>query len=85
MESKNITPDEFTILLRAFNSLVAMMPPIDKIKQDLLAIKTSANNSNELNASQKDAITARVDNYLDGTYGNTKSGVSFSSPQDNKK
>lgn len=34
---------------------------------------------------QMDAIIARCNNVINGSYGNTKAGVSFSSPQDAKK
>jgi hypothetical protein len=72
MEEKTYAPDEFTILIRAFNALVESEPPVDKIKADLEDIKKQADSSPELNHRQKDAIIDRIDHYLAGTYGKTK-------------
>jgi len=72
MPIENITPDAFTLLLRVFNKLVANMPPVEQIKAELLKLKQSAIDSTELNSRQTDAIVARVDNYISGVYGNTK-------------
>lgn len=72
MEEKTYAPDEFTILLRAFNGLVADQPPVDKIKAELDAIKQQAERSPELNSRQKDAIIDRVNHYISGVYGKTK-------------
>lgn len=69
MSLENLIADEFTLLLRAFNKLVFTMPPVAEIRQDLEDIRQEAINSNELNARQKEAITARCDNYANGTYG----------------
>ena len=79
MEEKNIAPDEFTIMLRAFNKMVESMPKAESIKNELLELKQSAESSAELNYRQKDAIVARVNNYLKGDYGNTKKGIEFKS------
>ncbi len=67
--SEQITKTEFQILLAAFNKLVDGQPPIAKVKDELLEIKAAAIASAELNSRQTDAITARVANYLDGSYG----------------
>ena len=70
--STELVPNEFSILLKGFNELAEGMPPIEKVKSGLLELKNAAKNSMELTYRQKDAIVARVDNYLAGTYGNTK-------------
>lgn len=77
MGEKVIAPDEFTILLRAFNKLVENNPKPDNIKTELQDLKDSAESSYELNSRQKDAIIARVKNYINGTYGKTKQGIEF--------
>lgn len=59
----------FTGLLKQFNGLVENMPNPKTIEKELKAISTTAKISSELNYRQKDAITARVDHYLNGTYG----------------
>lgn len=71
MNTENLTPDQFTLLLRKFNKLVENMPPLDKIKTKLLEIKQEAINNHELNGRQREAITARCDNYIKGEYGST--------------
>jgi hypothetical protein len=85
MSTANFNVDEFTTLLRSFNSLVSGMPSVEKIKKELLRLKEQADKSVELNYRQKDAIIARCDNYINGTYGKTKAGITFSSPQESKK
>lgn len=85
MTDKQIAPDEFTLLLRAFNSLVIGLPPREQIKQELDDLKASAETSVELNLRQKDAIIVRCNNYLNGTYGKTKEGVTFISEPNKSK
>lgn len=77
MEQKNVSPDEFTIILRAFNNMVVNNPKPDTIKSQLIELKESAESSIELNSRQKEAIMARINNYFDGTYGKTKQGIEF--------
>lgn len=72
MSSQPLAQDEFTLLLKAFNSIVNNLPPFEKVKKELLKIKEQANRSSELNYRQKDAIVIRCDNYVNGNYGNTK-------------
>lgn len=71
-----IDNDHFTLLLRKFNTLVENMPPVANIAPNLADIRQEAIDSNEMNARQKEAITARCDNYTAGTYG------SWSKPYD---
>jgi hypothetical protein len=85
MSTANFAQDEFTLLLRAFNGLIESKPPINKVEKELIKLKAQAEKSAELNSRQKAALTDRCDNYINGTYGNTKSGISFYSPQETKK
>lgn len=64
--------DQFQTLLDRFHKAIESNPEPTKIKKILEAIKEDAANSGELNIRQKDAIIARCENYLNGTYGNTK-------------
>ena len=59
----------FTGLLKEFNVLIDKMPSPKTIEKELKVISTTATISSELNYRQKDAVTARVDHYLNGTYG----------------
>lgn len=59
-------------LIRKFNELVKEAPAVSKIKAELEVIKLEASTSILLNIRQREAIIARVNNYLAGTYGNTK-------------
>lgn len=85
MSSETFSKDEFTLLLRAFNSLINNYPPLESVKNELLEIKKQAEQSVELNARQKDGIIARIDNYFNGTYGKTKEGIKFNSESDKSK
>ncbi len=60
---------DFPVFLKEFNSLVATTPTVASVKDKLLEIKEAAKISPELNLRQKEAIIARVDNYINGTYG----------------
>lgn len=72
MANGSLAPDAFTLLLRVFNKLAEDMPPVEKIEPELLKIRQAAISSSELNSRQTDAVVARVDNYINGTYGRTK-------------
>lgn len=72
MSEPIVAPDAFTVLLRAFNKLVADSPEAEKIKPELLKLKQAAENHPDLNMRQKEAITDRVKYYLNGEYGKTK-------------
>jgi hypothetical protein len=73
----DVSQDEFSIMLRAFNGIVEKKPSAEKVKGELLELKEQASISNELNIRQKEAIMDRVDNYLNGNYGNTKVDSNF--------
>lgn len=70
-----IIPCAFSYMMMDFNETVKEMPEISKVKDKLLNLKKDAINNIELNGRQRESITARVDNYLNGTYGKTKDGV----------
>lgn len=77
MKKQELRPDDFEFLLKEFNDLVTGMPPKEKIKKELLELKARTNKSDELNLRQKEAIIARIDNYLNDNYGKTKEGITF--------
>jgi hypothetical protein len=65
---EQISTDPFVILLREFNVLIDKQPPLKEVKDSLLSIKERAINAN-VTGRQREAITERVDNYINGTYG----------------
>ncbi len=69
--STEITLDSFSILLKRFNKLVQSFPKVDDIKTDLESIKEDAIKAVDLTGRQREAVVARVNNYLDGTYAST--------------
>lgn len=77
MKKQELRPDDFEFLLMLFNDLVKEMPPKEKIKKELLELKARTNKSDDLNLRQKEAVIARIDNYLTDNYGNSKQGVTF--------
>lgn len=80
-----VVKSDFEIMLKAFNNMVADMPPVSKIKNDLLELRATAIISHELNVRQRDAITARVDNYINGEYGNNLKKAEYSQNESIKK
>lgn len=79
--TEQLVQTEFQILLAAFNKLVATEPPVPKIKDELLEIKAAAIQSAELNSRQTEAVTARVDNYINGTYGKSQKKIDYMATQ----
>lgn len=67
----------FSKLLLEFNNLVADQPSVKSIKSELDAIFQKSANS-ELNYRQTDAIRARVVNYINGDYGNSRNQLKTS-------
>jgi pyruvate/oxaloacetate carboxyltransferase len=59
-------------LLRKFHSLIQGEPAAETIVTELCELKEEAKKSNVLTGHQISAIIARCDNYLNGTYGRTK-------------
>lgn len=64
-----IAQTAFKALLSQFNELVSSTPSVASIKSELAQIRDDAAINPELNLRQKEAIIARVDNYINGTYG----------------
>lgn len=58
-------------MLKVFKTLITEWPKPEKIKKELEDLKTAAINS-ILTPRQTQGIIARCDNYINGTYGNTK-------------
>lgn len=67
------TPTEFQKMLSKFNRIIENDPPASKVENDLIKLSEFAKNSIHLNLRQKDAVMARCSNYINGTYGRTKS------------
>ena len=63
---------QFTELLNEFNKLVEGNPTIKLVADKLGSIKIEAVSSNLINSRQKEAIIARVNNYISGIYGKSK-------------
>ncbi len=63
------TKTAFQAFLSHFNELVKDNPSVASIKSELAQIREDAAINPELNLRQKEAIIARVDNYINGTYG----------------
>lgn len=78
-EEKTKAPQQsyFSKLLLEFNNLVANQPSVKLIKSELDAIFQKSANS-ELNYRQTDAIRARVVNYINGDYGNSRNQLKTS-------
>lgn len=63
------TRNEFAFVCKEFTDLTKDNPPINKVQGDLQDMIDAAKNSAEMNYRQKEAIIARCENYLNGTYG----------------
>lgn len=63
---------EWRTLISAFNKIADDKIPVDQCKEKLLVIKEQAKSNKALTYHQVDAIAARVDNYIAGTYGKSK-------------
>lgn len=67
---ENIVNPNFQKLLDKFHELIKNTPSPGKIKNQLTELKKEAYNT-FLTGAQRDAIAARCDNYINGTYGST--------------
>lgn len=71
----------YEFLLSEFNNLWNKTP---KELTKFAALKNKATHTT-LTFRQKDGIVERCNNVINGTYGNTKAGISFTSPPETKK
>jgi len=80
MYSAEYGNQKFSELLKEFNNLVEQMPKAETIKLKLLEIKAKATDkeADYFTVRQRAAIVDRVDNYLKGIYGNTKTKIQLS-------
>lgn len=60
---------EFAFVCKEFTDLTKDAPSISKVQGDLKDMIDAVKNSAEMNYRQKEAIIARCENYLSGTYG----------------
>lgn len=79
--SETVTKTDFELMLQKFNRTVENQPKVSEVKETILKLRELAINSKALNSRQTDAITARVDNYLNGTYGVNKKKELFNNEQ----
>lgn len=79
--TEQLVQNEFQILLAAFNKLIDDQPPVAKVKDELLEIKSAALASVELNARQVSAVVERCDNYIKGEYGMSEKKKQFMADQ----
>jgi len=68
-----------------FNNIVKENPKPETIRKELEALKVSAKINPHLTMRQIEGITARCDNYLNGTYGNTKTDENMNQQPQIKK
>lgn len=61
--------EKFDSMLKVFAKIIDGNPPAEKVTEKLNALKDACKNTNLLTYRQADAIFARCDNYLNGTYG----------------
>jgi len=76
---------EWRGMIGIFKTLIKDSPKPEAIKADLLSLKEMAKISANLTMRQVEAIHARCDNYLNGTYGNTKTEENMSQQPQIKK
>lgn len=78
MEKRRYNEADFDFLLIDFNKLVENNSPRQKVEKQLMELKEKAENMSALSFRQKEAIIVRCTNYLNGTYGNTKTSQNLS-------
>lgn len=72
---------EFQLMLKKFNRTVDNNPSVAEVKEMLTTLADLAKNSPHLNSRQKDAIVARCDNYINGTYGVNRKKEEYAAKQ----
>ncbi len=81
MQNDTACINEWVTLVGLFNELIKGSPTAEAIKTELLELKETARLSAVLTYRQTDAIMARVNNYLNGEYGNTKKAENLQPPK----
>ena len=69
---------EWRTLLQMFHDTIKDSPKAEDVKDQLASIKEMAKVSKVLTYHQVDGITARCNNYLNGSYGNSKKPEHYS-------
>lgn len=72
-------------LLKRFKMVIDGNPKPNTVVEELVALKQEAKLSHVLTSRQIEGINARCDNYLNGTYGNTKTDENMSQQPQAKK
>lgn len=62
----------FRGMLRTFEKIIADESSLGEVEDQLKTLKGAAARNGSLTTRQIEAIAGRCDNYLNGTYGNTK-------------
>jgi hypothetical protein len=83
MQTANI--GSWGTLLNIFHGLIENTPEPKKIEGKLLALKEDAKNAADLTPKQREGIMDRVNNYLKGEYGNTKTAENLGQSKPEKK
>jgi hypothetical protein len=69
---------EWRTLVGEFNKLTENSPQIEKVRENLVALQNKAKNNALLTHRQVDGVFSRCENYLNGTYGRSKDGITTS-------
>lgn len=85
LQDDSLCIQDWRTMLGIFNGLIKDTPKPEAIKADLLSLKEMAKINANLTSRQVEAIYARCDNYLEDTYGNTKTEENMSQQPQTKK
>jgi len=72
-------------LIAKFKMIIDGSPKPSSVMGELIALKEEAKNTVVLYSRQIEGIIARCDNYLSGTYGNTKTDENMAQQPQTKK
>lgn len=61
--------EKWQSMIKVFKAITDSNPPVEKVREKLVALKESATNTALLTPRQREGITDRCNNYLNGTYG----------------
>jgi 2,3-bisphosphoglycerate-independent phosphoglycerate mutase len=64
-------------LNRKFNKIVESDPATAKAKKELMELRAEVLSKNPLNVRQTESLTAKIDSFLAGEYGKTKTADNF--------